>query len=208
MTRSMERSVLSSIRSSFRIWSFFSLVKLHFGGSGDSSGRPGFELFYRIHQDTLVAGFWRETVREAIEGRPSGTRLTDGADFSHVFSHLDATPVSMSYVNLPKLRSMLQGSSMVQSWIATQPQGRKALDVFMRNEWMGVGMGSTSIEVDGGLQTTTFGPTLLSRLEIFRGMTLWTAAPAFMAAAGVGELLEQATTGESGPQAVPEPESN
>jgi len=183
------------------------LVKLHFGGSEDSSSRPVFDMFYRIHKNMLVAGFWPETVREAIEGRPSGTRLTDGADFAHVFSHLDASPVSMSYVNLPKLRSMLQGSLMVQSWIATQPEGQKALDVFMRDEWMGVGMGATSVEVGGGLQTTKFGPTLLSRLEIYRGLSLWTAAPGFLTA-GVGELLEQATVGESGPPAAPEPASN
>jgi general secretion pathway protein G len=98
-------------------------------------------------------------------------------DFARVRSHLDKQPQRVTYFNLPKLREMVSSSAMLQGLIGASPEVQQMVEMFLSEEFMGVGLGSSSIKIDGGIRTTTFGPEALSGGAAMLGVVAATAVP-------------------------------
>ncbi len=139
-------------------------------------GEPKPALHWRIVDGWLAMGIAPSWAWEAVPQRPAGTDLRAGADFKRVAAHLDQRPISLLYLNLPKLAAMLRDSGFVQGMAASNPESKAALDVWLKGDRLGIGWGSTSLAVDGGVRTTGFGPELLSG-RYFAGIVAAIAIP-------------------------------
>ncbi len=138
---------------------------------------PEIGVYYGFRDGLFSLGFSSGAVRASLEGPGEGLSLADGADFTRVFAHLDKAPQTLTYVNMPKIRERVAGSQMIQGLISTQPDAKPVLDLFMGADFTGMGVGSTSVEVDGGTRTTTFGPSGLSGGAFSTGMIAAIAVP-------------------------------
>jgi len=139
-------------------------------------GEPELALYWRIADGWLALGMSPSWAATAASRLPGGTDLRTGADFMHVASHLDPHPVSLVYLNLPKLAAMVRESGFVQGMASANPEGKAALDVWLKGDRLGIGWGSTSVAVDGGVRTTGFGPELVTG-KFFTGVVAAIAIP-------------------------------
>jgi hypothetical protein len=154
---------------------------------GSTSGAPHLKIFYAVRDDRWALGFSAEWVQAALEPRPKGERLTDGADFKTVFARLDARPSDLTYVNLPKLRAYLVGSQVIQMVLQSNPEFREFVDRFFTSEAMNVGLGSTSVRLEDGVRTTNFGPPWMSGTAVSSGFIAALALPNLLAAIDRGK---------------------
>lgn len=134
------------------------LVRADFGSQPEGE----IALYYGFLGDVFAAGSSPEFVKASLQPRPEGRRLADGEDYARVFKHLDPTPTSASYINLPKLATRVKESGFLQAMIEQDPESRKLMDALLEPEFTGTGMGSTSVEVEGGIRTTYFASSALS----------------------------------------------
>lgn len=116
------------------------------------------EVFIGVREGRAAIGLSRPWVNRALDGRQAGDTITDGEDFSRVFAALDSRPEGLTYVNLPKVREVVQSSGMLQMALAGNRQTRELVEVFVNEESMGVGIGQTVISTGPGARTSTFGP--------------------------------------------------
>ena len=71
---------------------------------------------------------------------------------------------------------MVRESGFVQGMASANPEGKAALDVWLKGDRLGIGWGSTSVAVDGGVRTTGFGPELVTG-KFFTGVVAAIAIP-------------------------------
>jgi len=148
---------------------------------------PGaLDLYYGLTDDTFAIGLSPEVVRGSLRPREPGERLSDGADFISVLSQLDATPQTLTYVNLPRLRDMVATSQTLQPLIDADPQTRAVVDWLMSAEFSGMGIGSSTVAVDGGMRRTSFGPSGLTGGALPAGILASVAVPNFLNATDRG----------------------
>jgi hypothetical protein len=121
-------------------------------------GTGEFGVVYGIARGRLVVGISPEWVEEMLGERGAGRSLEHGADFTRVFVHLDPDAQHWVYVNLPRARRMLADSHVLRALVGSTPAGRVRLDEALGGTWMEVGFGASSVAVDGGLRTSSFGP--------------------------------------------------
>lgn len=143
---------------------------------GATESLPLPPLFYGYSGNVLALGASESFLREALDAE-SGSRLGQGEDFKRVFAHLDAQPRTLTYVNLPKMAEMVQSSGMLQTLIQADENASQAMALFLSPEFVGVGLGATSVEVDGGVRTTTFGPSALGGGSLTPGIIAAIAIP-------------------------------
>jgi hypothetical protein len=153
---------------------------------GSTSGTPHLQIFYAVREDRWALGFSAEWVRAALEPRPKGERLTDGADYKTVFARLDARPSDLTYVNLPKLRDYVVRSQVIQMVLQTNEEFREFVNRFFTSEAMSVGLGSTSVRLEDGVRTTNFGPPWMSGTAVSGGFIAALALPNLLAAVDRG----------------------
>jgi len=151
------RKVLASAEAS--IVDEDGLVRADLGPSGEAP----FALYYGFAGDVFALGVSPEFVRASLKPRPAGQRLADGRDFATVFKHLDATATTLSYLNLPKAREMVNESEFLQAMIDRDPEASKIVRALMEPEYTGTGLGSTSVKVEGGIRTTYFASSGISQ---------------------------------------------
>lgn len=149
-------------------------------GAGEEEGAPEEmplpSFFYGFRGNVLALGASDTWLRDVLDAEP-GPGLTEGDDFKRVFSHLDTSPKTLTYLNLPKLAAMVQSSGMLQAMIQADEDASKAVQLFLSPEFVGVGIGATSVEVDGGVRTTTFAPSALGGGALAPGMIAAIAIP-------------------------------
>ena len=119
-------------------------------------------LFWGFRGDTLLLGASGERVRLVRQGLPAEDRLGAGEDFRRVFENLSAEYDAMTYLNLPRLSTMIDQSPITQGLISSDPESRASYDSVRRWAAMDVGMGSTSIDIGAGSRRTSFGPSWLT----------------------------------------------
>jgi general secretion pathway protein G len=151
----------------------------------DEAPAPTFDVFYGVEGDVMAMGFAEEWVRATLDG--TGEKLHDGADFGRVFSHLDPAPFSLTYLNLPRLRELVETSAMLQGRLQASAEVKPMVDFAMSDEFLGIGIGASSVEVDDGVRTTTFGPSVLG------GGTM---SPAIVAAIAIPNMLNAIDRGK------------
>ncbi len=142
--------------------------------------RAALRLHYAIRGDRWAAGFSKAWVEAALFPRPQGQRLIDGEDFKRVFARLDARPSDLVYLNLPRLRSLVDDSKMIQSVVRTNAELEDLVTRFFTPGMMGVGMGSTSVALEDGARTTNFGPSWLSGPAVSGGLIAALALPSLL----------------------------
>lgn len=132
---------------------------------GDVGGQGAalLTVCYAIHEDKVAFGFSEIWVLEALGGLPESQQLAAGEDFARVFAQLDPNASRLLYVNLPRVRQLVDGSRLVQAVLASDDEVRGLFERFLSDKTMGVGIGSTSVAADGGVRTTNFGPDWLTK---------------------------------------------
>ncbi len=146
------------------------------------AGRETIAIHYAIRDGRIAVGFSPEWVARCLEDRASEERLAAGADYRKVFSHLDARPQSLAYVNLPKLRALIEESEIARTLLQNNEGIRRFLQPLLDPAVMSVGLGSTSILVDGGARTTHFGPPWMSGVAASGGLLAAMAVPTLLVA--------------------------
>jgi len=153
------------------------------GGQGEDAQQdagavkiPEVNLYYG-YRDGLFSLGASPGVRSYLGPRPTGERLADGADFARVLSHLDEQPERVTYLNLPKVREMVMASAMLQGLIDADPEARQTVEMFLTEEFMSVGLGTSSVNIDGGTRTTSFGPEAFSGGAAMLGVVAAIAVP-------------------------------
>lgn len=121
--------------------------------------QPAF--YWRITDTWLAIGAGPSWLASASRPLAEEARLTAGADFRKVTSHLDHNTFSLFYLNLPKVAKMLSESAMVQGGLSSEPEAQKMVS-WVLDEKLTMGWGQTAVKVDGGVRTTNFGPEILS----------------------------------------------
>lgn len=145
---------------------------------GDDPGHDvRLNVYWEIRGKRLALGFAPEWVRTTLAVRPEGRRLIDGADFARVFDQLDPHPVTLTYVNLPRLRQLVHDSALVQAVLAGREETGELLRAVLSPELMAVGMGATSVRTASGVRTASFGPPWLSGGTLATGMLAALAMP-------------------------------
>jgi hypothetical protein len=119
---------------------------------------PSAPVYFGVRNDAAAMGLSEGWVRGALDGLPEPRRLAAGADFQKVFAPLDERPKALSYLNLPRLRRVIESSNMLRMVLSSNVQARRMMEVFFTEEGMGVGIGQTIVELEDGARTTTFGP--------------------------------------------------
>ena len=154
------------------------LLRLRFPMASPVSGADGqVELIYGIRDGWMAFGMNADWVDATLTVRGKGQRLADGADFTRVMSHLDADPHTTMYANLPELLDLVQSSNVLKMMLGANEEARGLLDAFVNEEFFGTGWGSTSIELDGGTRTSTFGPSALNGTAMYTGIIAAVAIP-------------------------------
>lgn len=152
-----------------------------------SPGPTHLDLFFGFREGIMALSASRDVVQAALGPGVDGRRLIDGSDFSRVFSHLDQAPENLMYVNLPKIRSLVEASAFVQNMLDSKPEARKMADLLLDPELFPMGFGSSSIEIDGGTRTTSFGPSVLSGGVASTGIVAAIAIPNLLNAVDRGK---------------------
>jgi hypothetical protein len=145
-------------------------------------GVSGMTLFVAVRGSAMFVGFSRAWILERLAEEPAPSSLTEGADFQRVFAHLDREPTSLTYVNLPRLRELIDGSTAVAAALRTDGQVRRLLGPLLDPETMALGVGSTSTSVGGGARTTSFGPAWMTGPAVSGGLLAALAVPSLLAA--------------------------
>jgi hypothetical protein len=153
-------------------------------------GSTGITLLFATRGGVLFAGVSRAWILERLAAEPAPPSLVEGADFHRVFSHLDREPTSLTYVNLPRLRELIAGSTAVTAAVEADEQVRRLLAPLLDPETMAVGLGSTSTAVAGGARTTSFGPPWMSGPAVSGGLLAALAVPGLLAAAEGGRARD------------------
>jgi len=150
-------------------------------------------VYWAFEGDRWAVGFSPEWVREALQPRPKGRRLTDGADFKRVFARLDPRPSDLVYVNLPKLHELVAGSQVVQMVLQTNTEIREFVGRFFTSETMSIGLGSTSVRLEDGVRTTNFGPPWMSGTAVSGGTIAALALPNLLSSLDRGKTRRTLT---------------
>jgi general secretion pathway protein G len=135
------------------------LVRADLGPPGEAP----FSIYYGFKGDIFALGVSPAFVRASLEPRSVGQRLVDGRDFSAVFKHLDRRATTLSYLNLPKAREMVNESAFLQGMIDRDPESSRIIRALMAPEYSGTGMGTTAVKVEGGVRTTYFASSGISQ---------------------------------------------
>lgn len=144
---------------------------------GDGQEVPAFNLYYGFGGGHFALGADPDFVRASLSPRARGSRLSDGEDFARVAAQLDEAPESLVYVNVPKARELVRESAVIKTTIGSDPEAAALSDLLLSPEFLPMGIGSTSVEVDGGTRTTSFGPALLSGGRAKAGLLAAVAIP-------------------------------
>ncbi|RMF75029.1 MAG: hypothetical protein D6738_04745 [Acidobacteria bacterium] len=132
------------------------LVRVQVSSADGGAGAPAISLFYGAADGLFALGFDRAFVHGLLHPSADRPALASGADFTDVFSHLDAKPAALSYVNLPKLHRMIGESEVLRGVIASDESARPLFDALLDPDVAAGGVGATSVRADGGWRTTTF----------------------------------------------------
>lgn len=135
------------------------------------------DICYGIRNGWLAIGMNPDWVLGALSDAAPGERLSDGQDYRTVFANLDAAPSMMGYVNLPGLLAWVQESDMLKMILSSDPEASMMMNLFLNEEYMGIGLGYTSVEMNGGVRTATFGPAGLTGPGMYTGMVAAVAIP-------------------------------
>lgn len=163
------------------------LTRVTLALSGTDPSFPRIPLYYGFRDNTFALGFSPDWVRASLGERPSGARLDDGADFARLARHLDARPSGLFYLNLPKIAEWIRQSPLVGMLIANSAEAKSVADVFLSEEYVGMGLAATTIEADGGVKMTSFGPPGLSPGNLIRGVIAGVAIPNLLSAIDRGK---------------------
>ena len=154
------------------------LVRLRFPMDSPFSGADSsIEFIYGIRDGWMALGMNPDWVASTLAGPDKGQRLTDGADYARVMSHLDADPHTVVYANLPEVLDLVQDSNMLKMMLGANEEARAVVDAIANEEFLGVGWGYTSIELDGGARTSSFGPSAFSGGVMMVGIVAAIAIP-------------------------------
>ena len=137
-------------------------------------------LQYRLHEGRIAMGFSPEWIRDALQAGPLNEKLTSGKDFARVFSQLDGDATRLSYVNLPRIRTLVSESHVLSAVLEDNPQTQDLMRAITTSEVMEFGLGSISVAVNGGVRTSNFGPRWLSSAVISSGVLAAMAVPALI----------------------------
>ena len=147
----------------------------------DQALRSFVTLQYLIRDDRIAVGFSSAWIRDALQVGPVSEKLASGEDFARVFSQLDDRATRLSYVNLPRIRTLVSESHILSAVLEDNPQTRDLLQTIADSEVMKIGLGSTSVAMNGGVRTINFGPRWLSSAVISSGVLAAMAVPALIA---------------------------
>ena len=146
-------------------------------GGGEAGRQPEIALFYRIANGVLTVGFDGAAVRAGTKPSSPEGRLTAGADFQKVFSHLDSAPTSFAYVNIPHLQEMLRSSEMLKGILSSKPEAAQAQSVLLDPSNATSGFGLTKTLTGDGVRQVTFGPKWMAGGTATAGMIAAIAIP-------------------------------
>ncbi len=147
---------------------------------GFEGGAGALDICYGIRNGRLAIGLNPDWVLASLGEAAPGERLLDGEDFQKVFANLDADPSILGYINLPALLTWFQESDMLKTMLSSDPEAAMVMNLFLNEEYMNVGLGYTSIEMNGGVRTSTFGPAGLTGAGMYTGMAAAIAIPNLM----------------------------
>jgi len=162
------------------------IVRFHFDAT---SPNDRVDLYHAIRNGVLAISLSPDAVRSALRPRPYGQRIADGRDYRQVFQHLDPDAVQWVYINLPKIRRLMQESQVLQGFLSGEPAARRLFDQFINSRQLPMGLGTTVVRVGQGVRQTSFGPPLFSSLGLAKGF------PLMMASVAVPNLLNATNRG-------------
>ena len=150
-------------------------------------------LQYLLRDGRIAVGFSSEWIRDALQVGPVEEKLASGEDFARVFSQLDDRATRLSYVNLPRIRTLVSESHILSAVLEDNPQTRSLLQTIAVSEAMKIGLGSTSVAMNGGVRTINFGPRWLASAVISSGVFAAMAVPALIVSHqdGAGETTTE-----------------
>lgn len=156
-------------------------------GDAAAAAPPTPGVYWGIRDGTMAMAASEATVRSALERQTDGGRIVDGADYAKVFAHLSDKPNSMSYLNLPKLKSMVESSQMLQGILASDPENQAVYDTLMQWLDLGMGVGSTTHKLGDGTLQMIYGPDWISSPMTSTGILAAIAVPNFLNAVDTGK---------------------
>jgi hypothetical protein len=160
-------------------------VAIHESGPSPSPGvQSDVTVHYIIRDGRIAIGFSPAWVLAAHQSGPPETKLAAGEDFSRVFAQLDPAADRITYVNLPKVRSLVTDSQIVTAVLLANPKTSEVVRLLAAKDVMEVGLGSTSVPVAGGVRTTNFGPYWLAGPVMSSGVVAALAVPALLLTEG------------------------
>jgi len=198
MVRDAER-LDSTLRKIFTTWEAevsevdgLTRVAFSFGDPTDAAGGtdasfPEIPLYYGFRDNTFALGFSPDWVRASLDARPVGERLDDGEDFAKLAPHLDSRPSGLFYVNLPKIADWIRQSPLISMVIASDDEAKHMANVLLTDEYVGMGLAATTLETDGGVRTTSFGPPGLSAGRLIQTAVAAIAIPNLLSAIDRGK---------------------
>jgi hypothetical protein len=151
------------------------------GDAPEEETRASFvTLQYLMRDGRIAVGFSAAWIQEALQAGPAGEKLGSGDDFVRVFSQLDERATRLSYVNLPKIRTLVSESHILSAVLEDNPQTQELLRTISNSEVMEMGLGSTAVAMNGGVRTIHFGPPWLSSAVLSDGVLAAMAVPALI----------------------------
>jgi general secretion pathway protein G len=136
-------------------------------------------LYYATTNGALVVGFTPERIAAMQSPAPADARVTAGDDFTYVAAELDADPRSLLYVNLPRVRRLIDESQMVTGLLAANDEAKPVLELLLDPSMTPHGMGTTTtlVGIGAGTRKVTFGPSWISTGVATTGIVAAIAIP-------------------------------
>ncbi len=153
------------------------LVRVRYATPAPDGEAGQIDICFGIRNGWLAIGMNPDWVLGALSNAAPGNRLSDGEDYGKVFANLDSDPSMLGYVNLPALMTWIQESDMLKMILSSDPEASMMMNLFLNDEYMNVGLGYTSVEMNGGVRASTFGPAGLTGPGMYTGMMAAIAIP-------------------------------
>jgi type II secretory pathway pseudopilin PulG len=159
-------------------------------GPGDAIEGAILRVYYAVRGQRVAIGFSPVWVSECLEDSADDERLLGGLDYGKVFANLDEDSTSLTYANLPKFRGLIADSQIAAAFLQGSPEALGFLRPLLDSDVMGIGLGSTSVNVERGVRTTMFGPPWMSGTAASSSVLAALAVPSLLVASSRNKSRE------------------
>jgi general secretion pathway protein G len=134
-------------------------------------------LYYAVGEGALRVGFTPQRLAAMASPMAPEASLTAGADYLQVAAHLDSSPRSLLYVNLPRISRLVAESQMVAGMLAANQEAQPLLELLLDPAMTPHGLGTSVTFIGTGARKVTYGPAWMSTSVATTGIVAAIAIP-------------------------------